>query len=82
MCPDKKLKWFKDHGRTAAQIRDIKKLVVTRWNETYKGDEGTEHLANVAPRRGKVHFKCFTTPSLDNYNFIAAQIKMGCFTGA
>ena len=39
MCPDKKLKWFKDHGHSAAQIRDIKKLVVTRWNETYKGDE-------------------------------------------
>ncbi|KAF8232482.1 hypothetical protein L208DRAFT_1271800 [Tricholoma matsutake] len=27
MCPDKKLKWFKDHG-SAAQIF-IKKLVVT-----------------------------------------------------
>ena len=36
MCPDKKLKWFKDHGRTSAQIRDIKKLVVIRWTETYK----------------------------------------------
>ncbi|KAF8220290.1 hypothetical protein L208DRAFT_1069975, partial [Tricholoma matsutake] len=27
MCPDWKLKWFKDHGCTSAQIRDIKKLV-------------------------------------------------------
>jgi hypothetical protein len=27
MCPDKKLKWFKDHGHSAAQIRDIKNLL-------------------------------------------------------
>jgi hypothetical protein len=81
MCPDKKLKWFKDHGRTAAQIRDIRKLVVTRWNQSYKGDEGPEILANAAPQRGKVGFN-LTTPSLDYYYFIAAQIKVGCFTGA
>ncbi|KAF8222956.1 hypothetical protein L208DRAFT_1227111, partial [Tricholoma matsutake] len=30
MCPDRKLKWFKDHGCTSAQIRDIKKLV-NKW---------------------------------------------------
>ena len=49
MCPDKKLKWFKDHGRTTAQIRDIRKLVVTRWNETYKGDEGPVPEASAVP---------------------------------
>ena len=54
MCPDKKLKWFKDHGRTAAQIRDIKKLVITRWNETYKGDEEPTSAAIAVPQRGKV----------------------------
>src|ERR1700679_2068930 len=59
MCPDKKLKWFKDHGHTPAQIRDIKKLVLTRWTETYKGDEGTVPAATSAPRarRGKVSVK-------------------------
>ncbi|KAF8239296.1 hypothetical protein L208DRAFT_1184145, partial [Tricholoma matsutake] len=35
MCPDQKLKWFKDHGRTSAQIRDIKKLVVNCFKESY-----------------------------------------------
>ncbi len=30
MCPDKKLKWFKDHGHSAAQIREIKKMVTNR----------------------------------------------------
>jgi hypothetical protein len=54
MCPDKKLKWFKDHGHSAAQIRDIKKLVLTRWAETYKGDEGTVSAITSAPQRGKV----------------------------
>jgi hypothetical protein len=60
MCPDKKLKWFKDHGHTAAQIRDIKKLVLTRWAETYKRDEETVPAATSAAQRGKasVMFNC------------------------
>jgi hypothetical protein len=37
MCPDRKLKWFKDHGHSAAQIRDTKKLVINRWKESYQG---------------------------------------------
>jgi hypothetical protein len=36
MCPDKKLKWFKDHGRTTAQIKQIKTLSIKRWDESYK----------------------------------------------
>jgi hypothetical protein len=39
MCPDRKLKWFKDHGRTAAQIKEIKKLVIKRWEESYQAAE-------------------------------------------
>ncbi|KAF8225149.1 hypothetical protein L208DRAFT_1153444, partial [Tricholoma matsutake] len=42
MCPDRKLKWFKDHGRTSAQIRDIKKLVVTRFRESYALAESSD----------------------------------------
>jgi hypothetical protein len=75
MCPDKKLKWFKDHGRSAAQIRDIKKLVVTRWNETYKGDE-EPFPATEAPRRGKVS-DSIVTLSLNNNAFILDQVKVG-----
>lgn len=75
MCPDKKLKWFKDHGRSAAQIRDIKKLVVTRWNKTYKGDE--EHPpATEAPQRGKVS-NSIVTLSLNNNAFILDEVKVG-----
>jgi hypothetical protein len=40
MCPDHKLKWFKDHGRTTMQIKEIKKMVTKRWEESYCGDEG------------------------------------------
>jgi hypothetical protein len=36
MCPDRKLKWFKDRGHTAAQIEEIRKLVINRWVESYK----------------------------------------------
>jgi hypothetical protein len=39
MCPDRKVKWFKDHGRTAAQIKEIKKMVTKRWEESYQGAE-------------------------------------------
>jgi len=41
MCPDRKLKWFKDHGCTSAQIKDseIKKTVIKHWEESYQGDE-------------------------------------------
>ncbi|KAF8229938.1 hypothetical protein L208DRAFT_1284496, partial [Tricholoma matsutake] len=42
MCPDRKLKWFKDHGRTSAQIRDIKKLVVTQFRESYTLAESSD----------------------------------------
>jgi hypothetical protein len=54
MCPDKKLKWFKDHGQTAAQIQDIKKMVIERWDETYKGEDSEALPPAPAPRRGKV----------------------------
>ncbi|KAF8219319.1 hypothetical protein L208DRAFT_1341409, partial [Tricholoma matsutake] len=42
MCPDRKLKWFKDHGRTSAQIRDIKKLVVNCFKESYAPAESSD----------------------------------------
>ena len=61
MCPDKKLKWFKDHGRTAAQIRDIKKLVVTCWNQTYKEDEKSTPAATALLRKEKVYYKFILT---------------------
>ncbi|KAF9460566.1 hypothetical protein BDZ94DRAFT_899117, partial [Collybia nuda] len=35
MCPDRKLKWFKDHGRTSRQVKDIEKMVIKHWNEVY-----------------------------------------------
>jgi hypothetical protein len=61
MCPNKKLKWFKDHGHTATQIRDIRKLVITRWNETYKGDEKPAPAVTAVSRRGKVSFELIVT---------------------
>ena len=75
MCPDKKLKWFKGHGHSAAQIRDIKKLVVTRWNETYKGNEEPPP-ATEAPRRGKVS-NSIVTLSLNNNAFILDEVNVG-----
>lgn len=50
MCPDKKLKWFKDHGRTAAQIKEIKKTVIKRWDESYKPKDMGPEIVDVAPK--------------------------------
>jgi hypothetical protein len=49
MCPDKKLKWFKDHGRTAAQVAEIKKLVIKRWDESYKPTAASEPINAAVP---------------------------------
>jgi hypothetical protein len=35
LCPDQKLKWFKDHRRTPCQIKDIEKMIIAHWNEDY-----------------------------------------------
>ena len=35
MCPDQKFNWFREQGRTAAQIEDICKMVINQWNESY-----------------------------------------------
>lgn len=42
LCPDRKLKWFKDHGRTTRQIKEIEKMVIARWNVSYAPDESTD----------------------------------------
>lgn len=50
MCPDRKLKWFKDRGRTAAQIEEIRKLVINRWEQTYKPLSEPQTSIPAAPR--------------------------------
>ena len=55
--------------------QDIKKLVVTHWNETYKGDEEPP-LAPESSRRGKVS-DFIVTLSLNNNAFILDEVKVG-----
>lgn len=51
MCPDRKLKWFKDHGRTPSQIRAIEETVVNMWNSEYaKEDSNTPHPHTSIPK--------------------------------
>ncbi|KAE9384112.1 hypothetical protein BT96DRAFT_757860, partial [Gymnopus androsaceus JB14] len=35
MCPDRKLKWFEERGRSATQLQRIRERVVTRFQETF-----------------------------------------------
>ncbi|KAF9522259.1 hypothetical protein CPB83DRAFT_741651, partial [Crepidotus variabilis] len=36
MCPDRKLRWFKDHGRTIQQVNQLKSRVIAFWEKSYK----------------------------------------------
>jgi hypothetical protein len=36
MCPDKKLKWFEEHGWEPEAIEEVRQLVIQRWTESYK----------------------------------------------
>ena len=60
-------------ANSAAQIQDIKKLVVTHWNKTYKGDEEPPP-APESSRRGKVS-DFIVTLSLNNNSFIQMKSK-------
>ena len=42
MCPDRKLKWFQDHGHDLQQIKSIKTLVCDYWDNVYAGEEENE----------------------------------------
>ena len=55
MCPNKKLKWFKDHGWTTAQVTEIKKLVLKCWDESYKLSTDEEIEPAEAASNPKVH---------------------------
>ncbi|PPQ84268.1 hypothetical protein CVT24_012844, partial [Panaeolus cyanescens] len=44
MCPDRKLKWYKDHGRVQRQIKEIEKKVIQRWNDFYEDSNGSAQL--------------------------------------
>ncbi len=35
MCPDRKVKWFKDHGRNQRQTNEIKKRITKYWQTSY-----------------------------------------------
>ncbi|KAJ3500635.1 hypothetical protein NLJ89_g9707 [Agrocybe chaxingu] len=42
MCLDRKLKWFKDHGHTTRQIKEIEKMVIVRWNKSYAPEDASQ----------------------------------------
>ncbi|KAF7762543.1 hypothetical protein Agabi119p4_9136 [Agaricus bisporus var. burnettii] len=42
LCPDWKLKWFKDHGFPASKIKDIKKCILARFTQSYATDKTSQ----------------------------------------
>jgi len=48
-----KLKWFKKRGYNATQMRDLKKLVLNRWDQSYKPASSDVPHA-IKPVKGKV----------------------------
>jgi uncharacterized protein (DUF3820 family) len=42
MCPDRKLEWFKKRGFTSAKINVLKKMVTSRWTDSYAPADPSE----------------------------------------
>ncbi|KAF8994101.1 hypothetical protein BDQ17DRAFT_1252090, partial [Cyathus striatus] len=55
MCPDRKLKWFKDNGRNSSAIKAIKAIVIKHWKETYLPNSNESNAGSSEP---KVSFNC------------------------
>ncbi|KAF8990539.1 hypothetical protein BDQ17DRAFT_1255722, partial [Cyathus striatus] len=50
MCPDCKLKWFKDNGCRPSEIRDIKTAVIDYWKKKYAPDGEGEEIEPETPQ--------------------------------
>ncbi|KAF8991138.1 hypothetical protein BDQ17DRAFT_1255194, partial [Cyathus striatus] len=50
MCPDCKLKWFKNNGRRPSEIRDIKTAVIGCWEKKYAPDGEGEEIELETPQ--------------------------------
>ncbi|KAF8983610.1 hypothetical protein BDQ17DRAFT_1393921 [Cyathus striatus] len=55
MCPDRKLKWFKNNGRNSSAIKAIKAIVIKHWKETYLPNSNESNADSSEP---KVSFNC------------------------
>lgn len=74
MCPDRKLKWFKDHGFPSLVTRKIKQLVIDRWEKDYK----PEPVAAPAPGPSVcVYFVIISSYSL--YNYLYSNLQTAFF---
>ncbi|KAF8987820.1 hypothetical protein BDQ17DRAFT_1207949, partial [Cyathus striatus] len=62
MCPDRKLKWFKDNGCKPSEIRDIKTAVIDCWKKKYVPDgEGEE----IEPETPQIQLSKYSLPGIE-----------------
>ncbi|KAF8999756.1 hypothetical protein BDQ17DRAFT_1246114, partial [Cyathus striatus] len=50
MCPDRKLKWFKNNGCRPSETRDIKTAVIDCWKKKYVPDGEGEEIEPETPQ--------------------------------
>ncbi|GBE85907.1 hypothetical protein SCP_0804310 [Sparassis crispa] len=62
MCPDKKLDYFMKRGWSPEDVEDAKKLVIKRWEETYKPSLGV--TISVAPALVAMRGSEWLTPAV------------------
>lgn len=48
MSPDKKLDWFRMKGWSDAEVADVERLVVARWDQSYKAISAPATTASTA----------------------------------
>jgi hypothetical protein len=64
MCPDRKLKWFQDHGRNLQQIKSIKSMICDYWENVYAGEEENELSEEENKVSGKTIFEILLLNSI------------------
>lgn len=65
MSPYKKLQWFRDKGRTSAQVEEIRRLVINRWEESYQSTAGPTDSSVPAAHPNMVAGVCKLCPLSD-----------------
>ena len=48
LSPDKTLEWFHKRGWTTEEVEEVQRLVITRWNESYRPVSLTAALASIS----------------------------------
>lgn len=62
MCPQRKIKWFEKNEWRPDDIAEARRIVISRWNESYKGPDDAPATA-PQPAKQKVRQRARGAPA-------------------